>query len=105
ELEVEHRRVEDDRPAAGRQLRSGQELDGLLGVLLRMPGQIQAADVLVARRLKAAARVRIAAPLVLVAFDGVRLNRSPDLSQDLLGEAAVRRGEGLPLAMTDVHRF
>ena len=70
-----------------------------------LPGQAQAADVLVPGRVPAAAGVRVGATLVLVAFDGVRLDRRADVGDDLLGEAAVGGGEGLPLALGRVHRL
>ena len=75
DLQVELRRVEDDREPAGRTLRRGQQLDGLLGQRLGVPGEVQAADVLVAGRVPATAGVRVGATLVLVAVDGVRLDR------------------------------
>src|SRR6185436_18545119 len=87
------------------ELRRGQERDRFLGVLLGVARQVERADVLVARGLVAAARVRVAPALVLVALDGVRLDRAADLRDHLLGEAAVGRGEGLPLAVAGVDRL
>ena len=70
------------------------------------PGrEIEAPDVLVAGRVPAAARVRVAAALVLVAVDGVGLDRRPHVGDRLLGVAAVGRRERLPLALGRVHRL
>ena len=102
DLEVELARVEDDREPARRALRRGQERDGLVGERLGLLGEVEAADELVAGRLPAAARVRVAPALVLVAVDGVGLDRRADVGDDLLGQAAVGRGEGLPLALGGV---
>ena len=65
----------------------------------------QRADVLVAGGVPATARVRVAAALVLVAVDGVGLDRRSDVGDGLLGQAAVGRGERLPLALGRVHRL
>ena len=105
DLHVELRRVEDDRPPAGRALGRGQERDGLLGVLLGVAEQVERADVLVAGRLPAAAVVRPAPALVLVALDRVGLDARADVGDRLLGEAAVARGERLPLALGRVLRL
>ena len=70
-----------------------------------MADEVQATDVFVARRLVAAAGVRVAAALVLVALDRVRLDRCAHLGDHLLGEAAVRCCERLPLAMRRVDRL
>ena len=48
DLEVQLRRVEDDRAPAGRALRRGQQRDGLLGERLGAAREVEAADVLVA---------------------------------------------------------
>ena len=69
------------------------------------PARSQAADVLVAGGVPAAAGVRVAPALVLVALDRVGLDRRADVGDDLLGEAAVGRGERLPLALGRVHRL
>ena len=82
-----------------------QQLDGLLGERFGLLGEAETPDVLVARRVPAAARIRVGAALVLVAVDRVRLDRRADVGDDLLGEAAVGRGERLPLALGGVHRL
>ena len=82
-----------------------QERDRLLGVLLGVTEQVERADVLVAGRLPAAAVVRPAPALVLVALDRVRLDARADVGDRLLGEAAVARGERLPLALGGVLRL
>ena len=99
DLQVELRRVEDDRPPAGRQLRRREQLDGLVGHALGRAGEVHRADVLVAGALPGAAGVGVAPALVLVAVDGVRLDRRAAVGDHLLGEAAVARGERLPLAL------
>src|SRR6185503_11609139 len=68
-------------------------------------GQPQPADDLVAATAPAAARIRVAPALVLVAVDRVGLDPSPDVGDDLLGQAAVGRGERLPLALGRIARF
>ena len=72
---------------------------------LGLLGQAKSPDELVAGRLPAAARVGVAPALVLVAVDGVGLDRGADVGDDLLGQAAVGRGEGLPLALGGVRRL
>jgi hypothetical protein len=66
-----------------------------LGALL----EAEAADVFVAAGLPATARVRVAPALVLVAVDRIRLDSRADVGRDLLGQTAIRRCEGLPLAL------
>ena len=105
DLHVQLRRVEDDRPPAGRALGRRQERDRLLGVLLGVAEQVERADVLVAGRLPAAAVVRPAPALVLVALDRVGLHARADVGDRLLGEAAVARRERLPLALGGVQRL
>ena len=56
-------------------------------------------DVLVAGSLPAAARIRVAPALVFVTVDRVGLDRGADMSDRLLGEAPVARGERLPFAL------
>ena len=51
--------------------------------------EVEAADVLVAGGLPAAARIRVAPALVFVAVDRVGLDRGADVGDRLLGEAAV----------------
>ncbi len=102
DLEVELRRIEHDREPAGRALRRRQQRDRLVGQRFGAVRQAETPDVLVAGRLPAAARVRVAPALVLVAVDGVRLDRRADVGDDLLGQAAVGRREGLPLALRGV---
>ena len=63
------------------------------------------ADDLVAPGAPAAAGVRVAPALVLVAVDGVGLDAGPDVGDDLLGQAAVGGGERLPLALGGVGRL
>src|SRR3954469_8005090 len=70
-----------------------------------MAQQIETADVLVARSLVAATGVGIASSLVLVALDRVRLDRRSDGRDHLLGDAAIGRGERLPLAVAGIHRL
>ncbi len=77
DLEVELRGVEDDRPPAGRQLRRGEKLHGLGRDPLGRARQVERADVLVAGALPSAARIGVAAALVLLAVDGVRLDPGP----------------------------
>ncbi len=91
--------MEDDRPAPRRQLRRGQELHRLGRHALRVGGQPQRTDVLVAGTLPAAARIREAAALQLVAVHRVRLDAGADVRDDLLGVAAVGRRERLPFAL------
>src|SRR6185503_2413649 len=67
--------------------------------------EVESPDVLVAARLPATARIGIAPPLVLVAIDRVRLDAGADMGDDLFGQAAVGRGEGLPLALRGIARF
>ena len=99
DLEVELGRVEDDRPPPGRQLGGREQLDGLLGEPLRVSEEIEAADVLVPGGLEAAAGVGVAAALVLVALDRVRLDGRADVRDRLLGVGALGREEGLPLPL------
>jgi hypothetical protein len=54
---------------------------------------------------RTAVGVGITPALVLVAFDRVRLDPSADVSDRLLGEAAVRRRERLPLSTRVVARL
>ena len=105
DLEVELARVEDDREPARRALGRGQELDGLLGEGPARSSRSRLRTILVAAGAPAAARVGIAPALVLVAVDGVRLDPGADVGDDLLGQAAVGGGEGLPLALGGVGRF
>ncbi len=105
DLHVQLRRVEDDRPPAGRALRRGQERDRLLRVLLGVTEQVEASDVLIAGALPAAAVVGPAPSLQLVAVDGVGLDARADVGHRLLGEAAVAGGEGLPLPLRAVRRL
>ena len=42
---------------------------------------------------------------MLVAVDGVGLDPGPDMGDDLLGQAAVGRGEGLPFALCRIARL
>ena len=93
DLQVELRRGEDDREAAGRALRRRQEFDGLLGERFGLLGEAETADELVARRVPAAARIRVGAALVLIAIDRVRFDRRADVGDDLLGEAAIGGGD------------
>ena len=60
DLEVQLARVQDDREAAARALRGGQQGDRFVGQRLGAVLEAEAADVLVARRLPAAAGVRVA---------------------------------------------
>ena len=59
----------------------------------RPAGQIEAADVLVAGRLVAAAGVGVGPSLDLVALDGVGLDARADVGDDLLGLRAIAGGE------------
>ncbi len=68
-------------------------------------GQVQAADVLVARRLPAAAGVGVAPALVLVALDRIRLDARPDVGDRLVGVAAVARREDRVAALGGVGRL
>ena len=70
-----------------------------LGDALGVAREVERADVLVAGRGPRAAVVGIAAALVLVAVDGVRLEAGADVRDHLLRVAAVARGEGLLLAL------
>ena len=82
-LEVQLRRIEDDREPARRALGRGQKRHGLVGERLGTTGEAEAADELVAGRLPAAAGVGIAPALVLVALDGVGFDRRADVGDDL----------------------
>src|SRR6185503_20625378 len=84
DLQVELRRVEDDREPARWALWRGQELDGLFGE--RSGGLLEplAADDLVAAAAPPAARVRVAPALVLVTVDGVSLDAGTDVGDRLL---------------------
>ena len=105
DLQVQLARVQDDRESAARALRRGQQRDRLVGERFRTLGEPERADVLVAGGLPTTARVGVRPALMLVAVDGVRLHGGPDVGDRLLGERAVGRGEGLPLALGRVHRF
>ena len=70
-----------------------------------MTEQVEAADVLVAGTLPAAAVVGPAPSLQFVAVDGVGLDARADMGRRLLGEAAITGGEGLPLPLRAVRRL
>ena len=79
--------------------------NGLRGQRFGTLGQAQPADDLVAAATPATARVRVAPTLVLIAVDGVGLDARPDMGDDLLGQAAVGRGERLPFALRRIARL
>ncbi len=102
DLHVELARVEENRARPGGERRRAEQLDGLardpLGVLL----EVHRPHELVTRRRPEPAVVGEAAPLVLVALDRVGLQARADVGDGLLGEAAIARGERLPLALRGV---
>ncbi len=80
----------------GGRLGRGEQLDGLLGQHGRPLDEVQAADVLVARR-AVAAGFREGATLQVVVAGGLRLEAGTDVGDDLLGLRAIRGVELLPL--------
>src|SRR4029078_1586672 len=99
DLHVELRGVEDHRETPRRALRRAQQRDGLLADRLGPSLEVEPPDVLEPGRLeRSTVAVRVAPTLVLVALDRVCLAARADMGDRLLGEAAVGRGERLPLA-------
>ena len=94
------------RSSAGRAGTAARREAATASVAIRsaVPARSSDADVLVAGALPSAARIGVAAALVLVAVDGVRLDPGPDVGDHLLREAAVAGGERLLLALGAVGR-
>jgi hypothetical protein len=105
DLHVQLRGVQDDRPHASRELRRLDQLQGLVRDALGVAGEVEAADELVAGGSPATPIVGVAAPLVLVAIDGVGLKAAAGVGDQLLDIAAVGRREDLVLALRGIERL